>query len=75
MTKYFTLLDNREEEQNPESEEARNSIGIAQCTQHSLRLAGLEPVPAGVDGGMIAAIVIIIAILLGGSIYWYRRRK
>ena len=38
MEKYFTLLDNRPEERNPDDDSVFNNVGIAVCGQHEYRL-------------------------------------
>jgi hypothetical protein len=78
MDKYFTLLDNRPEEANPEDPASVNQVGLAICPAHQARLAelGLDSRSEdGVDGGMIAAIVIGVTLLALVAYCIYRRRK
>ena len=81
MDKYFTLLDNRPEEEKPEDDTAVNQVGLAICPSHQARLLELglnstsDQVGDGFDGGMIAAIVIGVILLALVAYYIYRRRK
>jgi len=85
MENYFTLLDHRPQEAKPD---ALNQVGIAICKEHKARLKEIGILPSGkkidgdpgsagsggVDGGMVAAILIGIIILGGCGVFLYKRR-